>query len=499
MTRRQRLSLAAATTLALGTGVVGAAVLGGEQSATVSTVTVRPVADARVQESSPGTNYGGGSLRTDGGSGVRVQSAIRFNVQVSGQIVGATLRLRDSDDPTADGPEVFKTATNTWPEDGVTWANRPLTSGGSLSKIGPIGTGEWASWDVSSAVTGNGSVSLKLTQDSTDGARFYQRESTSPPELVLQVETPSTTTTTTTTTTIPPSPGCTKTLSPGASVEAAANGLSAGQVVCLSPGRYSGQVDFTRGGTVASPATITSLDPANPAVIYGRVVTHPGANNLVLSHLKLENYAPSSLASSVTIASDNVTLSRNEITSDNTVICVNTLNSATYGVAHDTVIDHNRVHDCGPAIFDGSHNHEQGLYLTSHGAVVTNNVIYHNSARGIQLRGQDDAVVHNNIVDGNGEGVLFGEFTTLDNEVYNNIFTNPLTRNNAEQYQCGSNCTGNSFHDNCVWSPSGAGKIALTNVATYNNRVVDPKYVNAAARDYRLQANSPCAAYAPVP
>jgi hypothetical protein len=198
--------------LLAGTAIVTVAAAGAlagtqlEQSATVSTVTARPVADAQVREASPSTNYGDTVLATDGGSGVRIQSALRFNVDVTGPITKATLRVRDSDNATADGPQVFKAATNSWSESGVTWQNRPLTSGDPVADVGAIAAGAWAEWDVTSAVQANGSYSFKLTQGSTDGARFYSREGTSPPELVLQVDTPPTTTTTTTTTITAPQP-----------------------------------------------------------------------------------------------------------------------------------------------------------------------------------------------------------------------------------------------------------------------------------------------------
>jgi hypothetical protein len=63
-------------------------------AATVVTKTLLAEGDARVTESAPGTNYGPSYLRVDGGSGVHVESVLRFTVPPDAASVGrATLRV----------------------------------------------------------------------------------------------------------------------------------------------------------------------------------------------------------------------------------------------------------------------------------------------------------------------------------------------------------------------------------------------------------------------
>ncbi len=148
--------------------------------------TFAPAADARVQEATPSTNYGSSALRTDGGSDPDVESYLRFSVSgLPGQVTRATLRLYATSG-TVDGPAVYPTSS-TWTESGLVWTNRPAASGAALSDKGAITTGSWAEWDVTAAVTGNGTYSFKLQTVSTDGVDFRSRESVStPPQLVIE-------------------------------------------------------------------------------------------------------------------------------------------------------------------------------------------------------------------------------------------------------------------------------------------------------------------------
>jgi hypothetical protein len=191
-------AVAAAAGTALAVSVVGA------PSADVTTTTFKPVADAQVREATPTTPRPTGQLRTDGGSGVRVQSVLKFDVAATGPITSAVLTLHATS-VTADGPGLYR-IDNAWDEATVTWNNRPLTSGAALGDAGAISTGQNVSYDVKSAVTGPGTYSFKAYQNGTDGVDFNSRESAvDPPTLTVTTE--GTPTTTTTTTTTPPPTG----------------------------------------------------------------------------------------------------------------------------------------------------------------------------------------------------------------------------------------------------------------------------------------------------
>ena len=154
--------------------------------ASAATTTLKPIADARVKEAHPNTNYGRSYLRTDGGPGERMQSAFKFSVRVSGTISSATLRLHARDDPTSDGPALHS-ISNAWTETRITWNNRPRTTGSAYGDLGAVATNSWVSYKVTRAITGNGTYSFKAYQKGTDGVAFNSRKNaTYTPRLVVR-------------------------------------------------------------------------------------------------------------------------------------------------------------------------------------------------------------------------------------------------------------------------------------------------------------------------
>ena len=145
------------------------------------------MADARVEEANPNTNYGSSTtikvdLATD------IESYLRFNVAgVPGTIQNATLRLFSTTN-TNNGPTVQGTNTN-WFESGITWSNRPPATSGIVDNAGVIGTGVWTDFNVTSLVNGNGTFSFLLRAESTNGISFSSREGSNPPQLVLTLGT----------------------------------------------------------------------------------------------------------------------------------------------------------------------------------------------------------------------------------------------------------------------------------------------------------------------
>ncbi|HET7091983.1 MAG TPA: DNRLRE domain-containing protein, partial [Thermomicrobiales bacterium] len=178
------------------------------EAASATTLTFAPDADARVEEENPDANFGG-----DGGDKAlqsdhlpMVESYLRFTVSgVSGQVVGATLRLHTSTYSGAvstNGPAVYP-AGNDWSEDGITWNDKPArTSGAPADDLAAIDGNDWASFDVSSLVNGDGVYTFDLASTSSDGAFFWSREAADGvrPELALTLagsSTPSPTSTAT--------------------------------------------------------------------------------------------------------------------------------------------------------------------------------------------------------------------------------------------------------------------------------------------------------------
>jgi hypothetical protein len=145
--------------------------------------TFAPVADARVQESSPATNYGTSYLRSDAGPGV--ESYLRFTTQgITEPVTSAKLRLW-STNGSVDGPAVYPVSSNTWSESSISWNNRPARGTSSVADVGKVGTGAWVEYDVTSQVTGNGTFSFALAGASTDGTDLDSREMANAPQLVV--------------------------------------------------------------------------------------------------------------------------------------------------------------------------------------------------------------------------------------------------------------------------------------------------------------------------
>jgi len=142
-------------------------------------------ADAHVDEATPSTNFGTAtSLRVDGGTGTHVESYVSFALSgLSGTVRHATLRVWASSG-TGDGPIVTPTTTG-WTETGITWANKPPSTGEAIADVAGISTGTWIELDVTNTVAGNGTYAFRLLGDSTDGVDFHSREGANDPQLVV--------------------------------------------------------------------------------------------------------------------------------------------------------------------------------------------------------------------------------------------------------------------------------------------------------------------------
>ncbi|HEY0417357.1 MAG TPA: right-handed parallel beta-helix repeat-containing protein [Gaiellaceae bacterium] len=289
---------------------------------------------------------------------------------------------------------------------------------------------------------------------------------------------------------------------PFATVTKLVTTLTPGETGCLNPGTYVGDVSIYHGGQSGAPIGLTSTDPASPATIKGRLVTFGGADWVTFSQLVLDGVNATGLPSP-TVGSQHVTFSHVDVTNEHTAICFDLINSSQWGVSNYVTIDASRIHDCGRLPF-GSTNNDHGIYAAGFNATITNNYIYDNTDRGVQLRGSQGAVVQHNVIDGNGEGVIFGDLSASNNDVSYNVVSNSVVRSNAESWWGSTPVgTGNSFHDNCVWaSNSNAyynsnGGISLTGggFAASANKIASPAFVNAAAANFSLGSASGCAGY----
>jgi parallel beta-helix repeat protein len=279
-----------------------------------------------------------------------------------------------------------------------------------------------------------------------------------------------------------------------------ADSLSAGQTGCLRSGTYSGNASLSRGGTAGAPLTITSYT-GERATVVGKLWIKDSANFVTFSSLNL-NGLNASNSSSPAVNGDDVAFVDNDVTNGDSAICFN-LGATTYGRANRTLIQGNRIHDCGrlPAT-----NLQHGIYVEhATGTRIVGNVIYDNADRGIQLYPDAQAsYVARNVIDGNGEGLLiaggaedFGPQASSDNVIEQNVITNSLQRSNVESHW-GSPLVGerNVVRQNCIFGGARDGQnhglapdVGFTSA---DNLFADPGFTSRAAKDFTLRSDSPC-------
>lgn len=153
-------------------------------TASGATLTLTAVADSYVRSDQSSTNFGTATQLASNGSTTTTKiSYIRFDVTgLSGPPASATLSYYSQSTGTT--KTAVRLVTGAWDEYTVTYANRP-SYGAIISTTGALTAGTWASADVSSVVTGNGSYSFALTTTATASRYADSREAANPPQLIL--------------------------------------------------------------------------------------------------------------------------------------------------------------------------------------------------------------------------------------------------------------------------------------------------------------------------
>jgi parallel beta-helix repeat protein len=274
-------------------------------------------------------------------------------------------------------------------------------------------------------------------------------------------------------------------------VQRLVNSLHAGKTGCLRGGTYVEDVKVSR-----SRIALRSY-PGEQARLVGRLWFSHTASKDVFSHLTLDGRNDAELPSP-TVNGSAISFVGDEVTNGNTNICF-LLGSPDYGRARDTLIEGNRIHNCGQL---PSNNHEHGIYVERADRTrIVGNLIYDNADRGIQLYPNAQySVIERNVIDGNGEGIIISGDDGLasnHNLMQFNVVSHSRIRADIESYFPGGNPVGvgNLVRKNCVFGGrEGAivkGDGGFTAVA---NVVADPLYANVAGGDFRIGAGSRCAA-----
>jgi hypothetical protein len=167
-----------------------------ESTAGPTVLSFAPTDDAYITPASPTTNFGSAtSLRADD-SPVE-QFLVKFEVSGigTGKVTSAKLRLFCANGSSIGGDfHRLADPDAPWNEDTVTWNNAPGVAAGTVASLGPVVSGAWYEVDVTSIVTADGSVSLRVTSPSSDGAHYRSKEEGSgfAPRLVVVADTPPT-------------------------------------------------------------------------------------------------------------------------------------------------------------------------------------------------------------------------------------------------------------------------------------------------------------------
>jgi hypothetical protein len=299
---------------------------------------------------------------------------------------------------------------------------------------------------------------------------------------------------------------------PYQSVHKLANSLAPGQTGCLRAGVYVGNVKIDRGGRSDEARVTIRNYPGEKATVVGRFWIARGANYVTVENLFLDGTNATNLPSP-TVNANHAVFRDNDVTNNHTAICFN-LGHSTYGLASGTLIERNRIHDCGklPAT-----NHDHGVYVARADlTTIHGNWIYENADRGIQLYPNAQfTIITDNVIDSNGEGLSFGGLGSDSSDytfVHGNVISNSKIRYNVEShYDAGVPFgEGNVVAGNCIAGgvrdtgkggidPSPYGFISIGN-QTAKSSVA---FVNSSAGDYRLAGGAcsfaPEASAAPGP
>jgi hypothetical protein len=146
-----------------------------------------PEADTYVDSSRPTSSFGASSSLYADASPVK-QSFLRFRVAgIEGRSV-TRIRLRlYQTDASPLGGRVHSITSNSWTES-MTWETRPAVDGPLLGSFGRVASGRWYEANLgSSAIAGDGAISLAILSTSSNGARWGSRQHAEFPQLVVDV------------------------------------------------------------------------------------------------------------------------------------------------------------------------------------------------------------------------------------------------------------------------------------------------------------------------
>jgi hypothetical protein len=272
------------------------------------------------------------------------------------------------------------------------------------------------------------------------------------------------------------------------SVQALIDRLADGQTGCLRSGRYLGARPFHdayREVRIDKRITLRSA-PGHRAVVAGRMWVTRRASGARVENLFLDGTNARRLPSP-TLNGDRATFRRNDVTNA-TGICFN-LGSLDFGIATGTLLERNRIHDCG---WRQSGNLDHGVYVQqAQGTVIRANWIHRNASRGVQLfPNAQSTVVIGNVIEGQADGVRFAGvdgFASSDNVVRSNVIADNRGYE-VDTWWPDDIGTGNLVEGNCI----GGTIERAPGFQQARNRFARLRFVSARDGDLRLRRDGSC-------
>jgi hypothetical protein len=150
-----------------------------------------PVYDAHVASSSPSSNYGAATeLRSKSDSSI-YNAYLKFEVAgVAGTVQSASLELYCTNASDNAGlvylaANDYRNTTTPWVESSLNYDNAPAIAGTPLNSPVPAVPGTWIRFDVTGAMTGNGTYTFAFRNPSGDSVYFSSKEGANDPVLVI--------------------------------------------------------------------------------------------------------------------------------------------------------------------------------------------------------------------------------------------------------------------------------------------------------------------------
>lgn len=139
-------------------------------------IMVEPSDDATIRSKYPDSTYGARTYLETDNSPVE-HFLLKFPVSGVGDkpVRSATLRLHATN-PSAAGGDLRVVDDATWSEQTVTWASAPPGAVTPVASLGAVAVGNWYEVDVTSLVSGDGPLNLRVTSTSSDGADYSSTE-----------------------------------------------------------------------------------------------------------------------------------------------------------------------------------------------------------------------------------------------------------------------------------------------------------------------------------